>query len=60
MIKLLMSIDGRFAIIENDIYQVAGAIYCGSFLAMKHLYSAEVEVITNNEMDEIYSLLEVA
>lgn len=60
MVKILMSTDGRFAVIENDIYQVAGAVQCGSFLTMKHICSAELELITNDEMDEIVTLLEVA
>ena len=58
MVKILMSMDGRFAVIEDDIYQVAGAVQCGNFMVMKHICAAEMELITNDEMNEIYDLLQ--
>ncbi len=59
MHKILVSIDGRLARINGDIfYTVISYIVC-AFQAQKAYQAEQVEVVSNEEMDMIYEVLGV-
>lgn len=57
MPKLLISHDGRMAMIDCDIFQVCGSRDCQHYIKTYCNGFAEIEVISKEEMDIAYDVI---